>query len=69
MNQPAPSSRELLERMLVKVEEMRRALTDAATVERAAGDGDDVDLTRAMGALDDLERRVRQMLEPEESRR
>lgn len=66
MNRPAPVSRELLERMLAKVEEMRRALTGTtAGITSVTGGGDDIDVTRAMTSLDDLERRVRRMLETE----
>lgn len=59
MNAPVSSSRDILERMLARVEEMRRALVDAS----AAVDEGDVDVARATAALDDLERRVRRMLE------
>jgi len=66
MNRPAPVSRELLERMLSKVEEMRHALTGTtAGITSVTGGGDDIDVTRAMTSLDDLERRVRRMLETE----
>lgn len=57
MSAQTPTSRELLTRMLAKVDEMRRAL-DASD----AG-GADVDSARARQALDDLERRVRAMLQ------
>lgn len=67
MNAPGPSSRELLERMLVRVDEMRRALTDASAAAGTAGGGDEADLARAVAALDDLERRVRRMLMTEAS--
>lgn len=59
MKPPVSSSRDVLERMLAKVEEMRRALAETA----AAVDEGDVDVARATAALDDLERRVRRMLE------
>ena len=57
MSNATPTTRELLERMLAKVEEMRRAL---AAVDSA---GADVDGARAREALDDLERRVRAMMQ------
>jgi len=60
MTSPDSSSRALLERMLIKVSEMRAALRDATS---AAQGAEDVDLPRALAAIDDLERRVRQMLE------
>lgn len=69
MNAPGPSSRELLKRMLVRVDEMRRALTDASAAAGDRGGGDEVDLARAVAALDDLERRVRRMLVTEASPR
>ena len=59
MKPPVSSSRDVLERMLARVEEMRRALVETA----GAVDESDVDVARAMAALDDLERRVRRMLE------
>ncbi|HET6948396.1 MAG TPA: hypothetical protein VFJ45_11355 [bacterium] len=59
MKPPVSSSRDVLERMLAKVEEMRRALAETA----GAVDEGDVDVARATAALDDLERRVRRMLE------
>ena len=59
MKPPVSSSRDVLERMLARVEEMRRALAETA----GAVDEGDVDVARALAALDDLERRVRQMLE------
>ena len=59
MKPPVSSSRDVLERMLARVEEMRRALAEAA----GAVDESDVDVARATAALDDLERRVRRMLE------
>lgn len=59
MKPPVSSSRDVLERMLARVEEMRRALAETA----AAVDEGDVDVARATAALDDLERRVRRMLE------
>lgn len=65
MNRPAPVSRELLERMLAKVEEMRHALSDSSGVAAATGAEDGIDVARAIAALDDLERRVRHMLETE----
>lgn len=65
MNRPAPVSRELLERMLAKVGEMRHSLSDSSGVAEATGAGDGIDVARAMAALDDLERRVRRMLETE----
>jgi len=65
MNRPAPVSRELLERMLAKVEEMRHALTASSGVAGATAGGDGIDVARAMVALDDLELRVRRMLEIE----
>lgn len=57
MSASTPTRDDLLARMLAKVEEMRRALaaSDAA--------GADVDSARAREALDDLERRVRAMME------
>jgi hypothetical protein len=58
MNPPVSSTRDVLERMLAKVEEMRRVLADAAT----AADPGDADVTRALDLLDDLEARVRRML-------
>lgn len=67
MNAPAPSSRELLERMLEKVGEMRRALMDASAASGDAAGDTEADLARAMATLDDLERRVRRMLLTEES--
>lgn len=60
MKAPAPSSRELLQRMLDKVGEMRRALTDTAAATQAERDAD---MARAMTALDDLEARLGHMLE------
>jgi hypothetical protein len=65
MNRPAPVSRELLARMLSKVEEMRHALNDSSGVAGATGVEDGIDVARAMAALEDLERRVRRMLETE----
>ena len=59
MKPPVSSSRDVLERMLARVEEMRRALAETA----GAVDEGDVDVARATAALDDLERRVRRMLE------
>ena len=59
MNSPVSSSRDVLGRMLARVEEMRRALAETA----GAVDEGDVDVARATAALDDLERRVRRMLE------
>jgi len=59
MKPPVSSSRDVLERMLARVEEMRRALVETA----GAVDESDVDVARATAALDDLERRVRRMLE------
>ncbi len=56
MPAPTPTSRDLLERMLTKVDEMRRALEAADAV------GADVDGARAREALDDLERRVRALM-------
>jgi len=44
---------------------MRHALTASAGVATATREGDAVDVARAMAALDDLERRVRRMLETE----
>ncbi len=64
MKQPAPSSRDLLARMLAKVDEMQRALLDAEQGVAAQG-GERLDVTRATSALHDLERRVRGMLEDE----
>lgn len=61
MNPSVSSTRDVLERMLAKVEEMRRALREAA----AAADPGDVDVVRALTALDDLEARVRRMLAQE----
>lgn len=61
MNPSVSSTRDVLERMLAKVEAMRRALTEAAT----AADPGDADVARALAALDDLEARVRRMLEQE----
>ena len=57
MSAPTPTRDDLLAHMLAKVDEMRRAL------EAADAAGADVDSARARGALDDLERRVRAMLE------
>lgn len=57
MSAPTPTRDDLLARMLAKVEEMRRALEAADTL------GADVDSARAHEALDDLERRVRAMME------
>jgi hypothetical protein len=57
MSAAAPTTRELLARMLAKVEEMRRALDAADSV------GADVDSARARETLDDLERRVRAMMQ------
>jgi|GEM_PF-5813912 len=54
------SSRALLLRMLAKVREMRAALHDAA---EATPHTAELDIARAMSAIDDLERRVQQMLE------
>ena len=59
MKPPVSSSRDVLERMLARVEEMRRALAETA----GAVDEGDVDVARATAALDDLERRVRLMLQ------
>jgi hypothetical protein len=56
MSAATPTIRELLTRMLEKVEEMRRALDAADSV------GSDVDSVRAREALDDLERRVRALM-------
>lgn len=64
MTRPAPVSRDLLERMLEKVAEMRNALT-ASSAAAGVAEGDGIDVARAMAALDDLEHRVRRMLEPE----
>ncbi|MDQ7842420.1 MAG: hypothetical protein QN141_03510 [Armatimonadota bacterium] len=58
----ADSSRALLERMLARVREMRLALRDAATAAPPTGE---IDFDRALAAIDDLERRVRQVLERE----
>ncbi len=60
MKAPAPSSRELLQRMLDRVQQMRRALDETATATRANGD---VDVARTLAALDDLEAKVRRMLD------
>jgi hypothetical protein len=49
--------------MLVNVDEMRRALAEASSAAGPPG-AEDIDVTRARAALDDLERRVRRMLEP-----
>lgn len=57
MSAPTPTRDDLLARMLAKVEEMRRALEAANVV------GADVDSARAREALDDIERRVRAMME------
>jgi hypothetical protein len=57
MSKATPTTRDLLERMLAKVEEMRHALDAADSV--SAG----VDGARAREALDDLERRVRAMMQ------
>ena len=57
MSAPAPTRDDLLARMLAKVEEMRTAL------QAADGVGADVDSAHAREVLDDLERRVRAMLE------
>jgi hypothetical protein len=57
MSAPTPTRDDLLARMLAKVEEMRRALDAADAV------GSDVDSARAREALDDLERRVRAIME------
>lgn len=62
MSAPTPTSRDLLARMLAKVGEMRRAL-DAADTAVPERPGVDVDTARAREALDDLERRVRAMLD------
>ncbi|MGH2398792.1 MAG: hypothetical protein ACRDF6_03025 [bacterium] len=51
--------------MLEKVEEMRNALTASSTVTGTAAEGNGIDVARAMAALDDLERRVRRILETE----
>jgi hypothetical protein len=58
MSVSTPTTRELLARMLAKVEEMRRAL-DAVDAVGAT----DVDGARAREALDDLERRVRTLMD------
>jgi hypothetical protein len=58
MSVSTPTTRDLLARMLAKVEEMRRAL-DAADAAGAA----EMDSVRAREALDDLERRVRALLD------
>jgi hypothetical protein len=58
MSVSTPTTRDLLARMLAKVEEMRRALHAAD----AAGGGE-MDSARAREALDDLERRVRALLD------
>ncbi|HEY6103353.1 MAG TPA: hypothetical protein VI007_09050 [bacterium] len=55
MSNATPTTRELLERMLAKVEEMRQAIESAHSAE--------VDSARAREALDDLERRVRAMMQ------
>ena len=57
MRAPTPTRDDLLARMLAKVHEMRRAL------EAADAAGADVDSARAREALDDLEQRVRGMME------
>lgn len=56
MSSPRLSTRELLTRMLSKVEEMHRVLDDADAL-------DAVDSGRARELLDDLERRVRAMID------
>jgi hypothetical protein len=58
MSVSTPTTRELLARMLVKVEEMRRVLAAAD----AAG-ATELDGARAREALDDLERRVRTLMD------
>lgn len=65
MTRPAVVSRDILQRMLDKVQEMRRALTDSSGAAASMGENDRVDIERAIAALDDLERRVRRMLESE----
>lgn len=57
MSNATPTTRELLERMLAKVEEMRQA------IETADSAGAEVNGARARAALDDLERRVRAMMQ------
>ena len=57
MSAPTPTSRDLLARMLAKVEEMRTALEAADAV------GADMDSACAREVLDDLERRVRALME------
>jgi hypothetical protein len=61
MNPSIPSTRTVLERMLANVAEMRRALQEAS----AAAEPGDADIARALVALDDLEARLRRMLERE----
>ncbi|HXF82157.1 MAG TPA: hypothetical protein VNN19_05340 [bacterium] len=63
MNPSVPSTRTVLERMLANVAEMRRALQEAS----AAAEPGDADVARALVALDDLEARLRRMLERERS--
>jgi hypothetical protein len=58
MSVSTPTTRDLLARMLAKVEEMRRAL-DAA----AAAGATEMDSARAGEALDELERRVRALMD------
>lgn len=58
MSVSTPTTRDLLARLLAKVEEMHRAL-DAADAAGATG----MDSARAREALDDLERRVRALLD------
>ncbi|HEU4798844.1 MAG TPA: hypothetical protein VFT63_07930 [bacterium] len=51
--------------MLAKVGEMRHSLSDSSGVVGATGPEDGIDVARAIAALEDLERRVRRMLETE----
>jgi len=56
----ADSSRALLERMLAKVRAMRTALDEVATATPPIATGE---IDRARAAIDDLERRIEQLLD------